>query len=113
MADQTVKAQGWIKIAITAAVVVGGWIGSHVRLEARLNGHIQLSDQQNYTQDVAIMRIDTQGSRQLSDYSVTLKTVENDVKHLTASLVELKADWKAGQLRIETYLQGANKPKID
>lgn len=113
MPDDTATNQGWVKIGITAALILGGWVASHVRLEARLNGHVSLSDQKNETQDVAIARIDQQGSQQLNNYSSTLKTLENDVKHLTTSLVELKADWKAGQARIEDVLMKLNTPTVE
>ena len=109
----TANAQGWIRIGITVAVLGAGILASHVRMEVLQSSDKKLQEQKDKSQDDAIKRIDELGSKQLNDYSSSLKTLENDVKHLATSLNEFKSDTKAWQERVESFLYQVNKPKLE
>ena len=112
-AKSTANAQGWIRIGITVAVLGAGILASHVRMEVLQSSDKKLQEQKDKSQDDAIKRIDELGSKQLNDYSSSLKTLENDVKHLATSFNEFKSDTKAWQERVESFLYQVNKPKLE
>jgi len=109
----TANAQGWIRIGITVAVLGAGILASHVRMEVLQSSDKKLQEQKDKNQDDAISRLDDFGSKQLNNYSSSLKTLENDVKHLTTSFNEFKSDTKAWQERVEKFLYQASTPKLE
>jgi len=109
----TANAQGWIRIGITVAVLGAGILASHVRMEVLQSSDKKLQEQKDKNQDDAISRLDDFGSKQLNNYLSSLKTLENDVKHLTTSFNEFKSDTKAWQERVESFLYQVNKPKLE
>ena len=111
--DRSAKTQGWIRLGVSGGIILCGVVASHVRMEVIQSQDRKFQNEVDKSQDLAIKRIDELGSRQLNDYSFTLKTVENDVRHLTASFNEFKKDTKAWQERVEGFLYNTNKPKLE